>query len=193
MSKFLTDSQIQTIKKNKSVYVNAEHLTGVPWQAVAAVHFREHSLGTSNPERVGGPFQFDPPLTEIQMRSLLKRFTNIGKKETIEEYVRKGINTFETAAVFAACWLRHKSVPVITPTASDESIKDAFWGYNGKAYGSADKSPYVMNMYDSAHMNMVLRGTVPDKKNPSKRVKVETVDKRPGAFTIYKELKRLGL
>lgn len=48
-----------------------------------------------------------------------------------------------------------------------------------------------MNGLDEAHKDMVLRGTVPDGKGGRKRI--EIVDKRPGAFTVYKQLKALNL
>jgi hypothetical protein len=191
--KILTDKQVTLLKKNKHVYLNAQVLTGVPFQAIMAVHFRENSLNPANPSRIGGPFQFDPPLNESQMRSLLKRFTNIGKKTEIDRLINLGMNNFESAAIFAACWMRHKSKPVLNPHSPDADIKDAFWGYNGRSYGSADKSPYVMNMYDANHVNMRIRGTVPDENNPNIRIQINKVDGRPGAFTIYKEIKSLGL
>jgi hypothetical protein len=193
VTKHLTRNQIDQIRRQKAVYLKAQELTGVPWQAIAAIHYREHSLSPNNPSRIGGPFQFDPPLTEVQARNYLTKYTNLGKNLIIDEYAKKGVNDFQTAAILAACHMRHKCKPVLNPNSSDTDIKDAMWGYNGRAYGSADKSPYVMNMYDKDHMNMIIVGTVPDIKNPKKRIRVRTVDKRPGSFTIYKEIKELGL
>jgi hypothetical protein len=185
----LTDRQIERIRLVKPVFVIFEAFTGVPWQAVAAVWYRE-SFSITPPKTHGGPFQFDPVLTPCAIRKLLKRFTSL-PESWIEQYAQKGVNDFETGALCAACWLRLKTGPVITPAVSDEVIKDAFYGYNGRAYGSADKSPYVMNGFDEKHRDMVLKGTIPDGKGG--RRKVSIIDKRPGAFTVYKQLKLLNL
>lgn len=185
----LTDRQIDRIRQVKHVFEKAQKLTGVPWQAIAAVWYRE-SFSVTPPKTPGGSFQFDPIPSAQRLRGLLKQFTSLNNSQ-IEDYVFRGVNNFETGAVFAACWLRLKTGPVITPNASDDVIKDAFYGYNGRAYGSADKSPYVMNGFDDKHKDMVLRGTIPDGQGGRKRV--EIVDKRPGAFTVYKQLKFLNI
>jgi hypothetical protein len=185
----LTDRQIDRIRQVKHVFEKAQNLTGVPWQAIAAVWYRE-SFSVTPPKTPGGPFQFDPVLNPVTQRTLLKRFTQLSDAE-IERYVNKGCNDFEAGALYAACWLRLKTKPVITPDVSDDVIKDAFYGYNGRAYGSADRSPYVMSGFDDKHTDMVLRGTIPDGKGGRKRV--EIVDKRPGAFTVYKQLKSLNI
>lgn len=185
----LTDRQIDRIRQVKHVFEKAQTLTGVPWQAIAAVWYRE-SFSVTPPKTPGGPFQFDPVLNPVTQRMLLKRFTQLSDAE-IEHYVNKGCNDFEAGAIYAACWLRLKTKPVITSDVSDDLIKDAFYGYNGRAYGSADRSPYVMNGFDSKHKEMVLRGTIPDGKGGRKLV--EIVDKRPGAFTVYKQLKSLNI
>ena len=185
----LTERQIDRIRQVKHVFEKAQKLTSVPWQATAAVWYRE-SFSVAPPKTPGGPFQFDPVLHPVTQRMLLKRFTQLSDAE-IERYVNKGCNDFEAGAIYAACWLRLKTKPVITPGVSDDIIKDAFYGYNGRAYGSADKSPYVMNGFDEKHKNMVLRGTIPDGKGGRKRV--EIVDKRPGALTVYKQLKSINI
>jgi hypothetical protein len=183
----LSDTQIERIRKVKPVFENVERLTGVPWKAVAAVWYRE-SFSVTPPKTPGGPFQFDPILSPSTIRQLLKRFTKLSVLE-IEQYAIKGVNDFETGALCAACWLRLKTKPVITPAVSDEVIKDAFYGYNGRAYGSADNSPYVMSGFDAQHLNMRLRGSIPDGKGGRKPI--SKIDKRPGAFTVYKQIKNL--
>lgn len=185
----LTAAQIKQIKDNKAIFKRAQDLTGVPWQAVAALWFRE-SFSVAAPDRVGGQFQFDPPLTEVQMRVLLTKFIPVTKLDNagMEAMIKKGQTDFPTAAVLAACFLRNKAKKILSQDHSDEAIKDAFYGYNGRKYLSADKSPYVMSQYSEAYANMRLRGTVPDKKNPKVMVWVDFIDKRPGAFTVYRQL-----
>ena len=188
----LTGRETSLVLRNRPQLLKVQSLTGVPWQAIAAVWYRENNLQLIS-ARLGGPFQFDPPAQALEITNLLSSYTKLTADE-IAEYIKAGIDDFETGALVAACYLRHKSKAVLTPTCSDEDIKDAFWGYNGRAYGAADHSPYVMNGWDKDHMGsdgkgMVLIGSLPDEKDPSKRIEVHTVDRRPGAFTVYTQLK----
>ena len=182
----LTATQIKKIKDNKATFQKAQDLTGVPWQAVAALWFRE-SFSVAPPDRVGGQFQFDPPLTAVQMRLLLTKFTKLDAAGR-DAIITAGQEHFASAAVLAACFLRNKAKAILSQDHSDEAIKDAFYGYNGRKYGGVDKSPYVMSQYSEAFANMRIRGTVPDKKNPKIKVWVDTPDNRPGAFTVYRQL-----
>lgn len=192
----LNASQVAKIKSQLPVFKTVEDATGVPWEMVAACWFRE-SLSVTPPKTPGGPFQFDPAPSESTIRMLLENYCVKEVTQELKDHiVEAGVNVFESAALLCACWLRHKVKPVITPDAPDDVVKDAFWGYNGRAYGSADKSPYVMNGYSSRHMGpdgrgMVLRGSIPD--GHGGRRQIVTTDGRPGAFTVYKQLKALNL
>jgi hypothetical protein len=185
----LSDAQLERIRQVKPMFEKVESLTGVPWQAVAAIWYRE-SFSVTSPKTPGGPFQFDPVLQPETICNLLKFFTPLSKAD-IQHYARKGVNDFETGALCAACWLRLKTKWVITPDVSDEVIQDALYGYNGRAYGSTDRSPYVMNGLDEAHRDMKLQGTIPDGRGGRKRIAI--IDKRPGAFTVYQQLKAIAL
>lgn len=182
----LSPVEVEKIERfGRPLFLEVQEHTGVPWQALAAVWYRE-SFSITPPERPGGSFQFDPIPSNETLRRVLVRFSDLNA-ERIEVLVAMGINIFHAAAYFAACWLRRNARAVITPDATDDEIKDAFWGYNGRAYGSADNSPYVMNGWDENHMDMVIRGTLLSKDGS--KVRVRTVDKRPGAFCVYKHLK----
>lgn len=186
----LSKKQIGQILKQRKVFEGVEAMVGVPWQAIAAIWYRE-SFSVASPKTPGGPFQFDPVPTKKLQDDLLRRFTSCTAAER-KVIVDSGVNDFVAGAILAACWFRHSCKPVITPKATDGQIKDAFYGYNGRKYGTADKSPYVMNGYDEKHMNMRLRGTIPDASQPDGRRWVDIIDKRPGAFTVYKQLKAIG-
>jgi hypothetical protein len=183
--KGLNDTQI---KKIQSVYLTLrkiQDITGVPWQAMAGIWFRE-SFSVAPPKEAGGPWQFDPiPATNYQ-RWLLDRFTKLSEVEK-DLIINKGVNDFFAGGVLAACFFRTKTVPVVSIHSPDEVIKDAIWGYNGKAYGSADNSPYVMNGWDESKWLMEIRGTINGKsiKRPDG---TWPKDARPGAFVIYKQL-----
>jgi hypothetical protein len=187
----LNDAQIKIIKDNKDVFVRAERATNVPWQAIAAIWYRESTL-QKFVDRVGGPFQFDPPPAKERVKKLLDLFTDFDEL-TKSKMITKGVNDFETGAIIAACWMRFQSKFVLSKDKSDEAVKDALYGYNGRKFESADHSFYVMNGYDAAHMNMRIHGTLPDKHHPGKRITVDSIDKRPGAFCVYKQLKELNI
>lgn len=186
----LTPDQVKKVLSQRAVFVYVEKATGVPWQAVAAVWCRE-SLSVAPPKTPGGPFQFDPAPTRQKLIWLLSTYTNLPNKDIIN-MADKGVDDFTVGALACAGWLRHKVTPRITPDVSDAVIKDAFWGYNGRAYGSAEKSPYVMNGWDEARMEMMLTGTIPDKDRPGHRIEIKPrPEKRPGAFCVYKQLQAL--
>lgn len=191
MLKRLNASELNKIKKFKSVLENAQRLTGVPWQALAAVWYREAGLSIAPPKTPGGQFQFDPIPSDSVFDGLLRTFTKLNKFER-ERLLRNGVNHFESAAVLAACWLRQHSRFVLDKDHSDEAMKDAFYGYNGRAWGPhPESSPYVYNEFDAAHNNMTIRGSIPDGKGGRKWI--ETTDERPGAFTVYRQLVDLKL
>lgn len=199
----LSVAEIETIKANKSILLAAENLVKTPWQMLAAVWYREHALTMGN-----NPFQFDPPPTHQKIMGLLQSYTDY--KPT-----SYSIDNFPFAAILAACELRSKcryplvkierfqqpfpedfdpekipeveSIQVITINSSDQAVADAFYGYNGRAYGSNPlNSPYVANELDELHHNMHFRGEDNGKW-------IDIIDTRPGAFVVYKQLVQEGV
>jgi len=185
--KGLSDFQIKRIQGVYPILKRIQGYTQVPWQVLAAIWYRE-SFSVTPPKTPGGPWQFDPVPPLSKLTYYLNKYTTLSPDQK-KQYTVKGINDFEAGGVFAACHLQSKVGGRLSLDAPDELVKDALWGYNGRAYGSADKSPYVMNGFDEAHYPMRLRGTIPDGRGGRKRVDIE--DRRPGAFTIYKQLKQL--
>lgn len=186
-AKTLTPAEIAHIRDNKTTLLSIQSATDVPWQAMAGIWYRE-SFSVTPPKRVGGSWQFDPPPTDWSIHSLLDRFT-LFPQDMKNQIVAKGINDFYAGGVIAACWFRTKTARVVHAGADDSTIKDAIWGYNGKKYGSADRSPYVMNGFDAAHYPMREIGTVPD--GHGGRVHIDQLDHQLGAFTVYKQLLEL--
>lgn len=183
--KRLTAHQLMIIAQRKPVFEHAQALTGVPWQAIAAVWYRE-SFSVTPPKTPGGPFQFDPVPPRARLNELLKSYTKLDENERAA-LIGKGVNDFQAGTVFCACWLRHQSKANLSVDHSDAAIKDAFYGYNGRAWGAnPDNSPYVANESDLKHDDMIIRGTIPDGHGGRKRI--ETIDGRPGAFAVYRQL-----
>lgn len=166
--------------------------TNVPPHFLAALHYREHSFGTSSPGP-GGPMQFDPPLSDKRIRQLLNDYTSL-PDDLVDKFVLKGQNNLFVALVLAGCFvqakLRYDNKPFLKKEMRSSTDQDlimrAFELYNGTAYGSAWKSPYVVNMLDNEHQNMRIIGTYIDKNGIRRSVNV--IDQRPGAYTVFKFL-----
>lgn len=188
--KRLNKAQIEKIRSVRMHFRRAQELTGVPWRAIATLWYRETFSVAPPTNRQGGQFQFDPPPSKSTLIGYLAKYILPGKLtgEEKAELLKRGIEHFPTAAIFAACHLRHKAHAVLTPDAKEDEIKDAFYGYNGRAYGSADKSPYVMNYADFDHYEMRVRGTVRDQNGNNMRV--DNINKQIGALVVYRQLQK---
>jgi hypothetical protein len=178
----LDKNQLYYIYQFKHVFNKASGLTNVPWQLLAGIWTRE-SFSVASPKTPGGPMQFDPPLSFSQITSLLHKYTNLTTID-IEKYARKGANDFPIAVICAACFLLEKMNG--KPIRTDADIMTAAWRYNGAVGHNPTNSPYVYNGFDAEHNGMRLIGTIPD--GHGGRKKVDIVDHRPGAFTVYTQL-----
>jgi hypothetical protein len=187
--KRLSQADLDKMKNNKHVFTQAEIFTDVPWQAIASIWYRE-SFAIESPKTPGGPFQFDPKPNSIMISALLKSFVKMNPAafDAFEiDVCRFGIEDFASAAIIAACWLRHQCRFDLSKDHSDTAIKDAFYGYNGRAWGiHPESSPYVYNEFDVMHHAMTIRGSIPLKGGGRKFI--SSKDLRPGAFTVYKQL-----
>lgn len=172
----------------RTVLLKVEALTGVPWEALAAVWYRESTFNY-HVDRVGGPFQFDPIPTNTRMQVLFQTYTTLDTPG-IRKALDKGVKDFETGALLCACYLRDKVKLKVDKNASDETIRQALYSYNGRKYKSIEDSAYVMNGYDAQHQNLRIIGTLPDGKGG--RMPINKIDPRAGAFTVYKQLKELS-
>jgi hypothetical protein len=171
----LTDLELERVRRNRPVYEQVEALAGAPWRMLAAIHYEESSCRTASPGP-GGPFQMDPPPSAERLQTILGRY-NLPVRAVEEDFL--------TAAVVAADHLQGKVRGRLQPGTTDEAlIKDAFWGYNGRAYGSADNSPYVAN--DPPRRVLRVRGTVI--AADGRRIRVDTPYRKHGAIFVYREL-----
>ncbi|HOE74465.1 MAG TPA: CHAP domain-containing protein [bacterium] len=162
-----SSSLISLINQNMDVYRRAAAATNVPWEALAAIHYREASL---NPGRSLGSGERLGSASPDQKRVL-------------------GSSLYETA-VWAGKHLQSKVGGRLTQDMTDgELLKDAFFGYNGRAKSYArqatamgfDKpyegSPYVMNNFDAKHKNM---GIITRDYGG-----IDGKDTRDGAYTVF--------
>ena len=176
------------IADNKSVYVQVANETGVPWEALAAVHYREFNLAVSNPNNGQGIYQ---------LYSSGTRFTPgpVDRNGFIDQ-TRLAANFIQGKAVLARTGV--VSPRRLTANESDLNlIKNTLFSYNGRAesygkqaalYGYSttnqpfEGSPYVMNKFDCNRSRMGLITT--DGSN-----ELTAKDTRMGAFTMYARLK----
>lgn len=164
-------SLINLINQNMDIYRRAAAETNVPWEALAAIHYREASL---NPGRSLGSGE------------------RLGAPSPDQDRVLGG-NLYETA-VWAGKHLQGKVGGRLTQDMTDgELLKDALFGYNGRASSYArqatsmgfDKpyegSPYVMNNFDARHKNM---GIITRDGGG-----IDGKDTRDGAYTVFSMLR----
>lgn len=138
----LTATQIRLLNENKRFYQNAERKVGIPWQVIAAIHFRENGLKRTGPRNGNGPYQI------------------WGSSYPVGSLTDK---QFQTATNAAAQFVKGK-VGTINLN-DDNKVKRAFFAYNGVAAAyktqainlgfnteqanAGEGSPYVMNRADA--------------------------------------------
>jgi hypothetical protein len=179
----LPDDVLNAITKLQSVYQQAAQATGVPWQVLAGIHYRESNndpnrdLQAGNP--IGGPYtQNSTDYAKYGYPKSMEQSAEIAAKHLIATIGSGVVNK-----------------PVNVPSPDPEAIKDALYSYNGRADAYAQQaaelgfdpktqpyegSPYVMNNFDEKHKNMKI--ITHDFGG------LDGVDTRFGAFTIYSRL-----
>jgi len=178
------------VNRNKSDYIAIMNQTGVPWEMLAAIHYRETGFSRSNPSNGYGIFQFTPPprsyppgpVSDAEFRSQLKYMAD----RLQSDYVYR--NSPNPASVN-----RRK----LTANEQDITlIKNTLYSYNGRATVYADQashfgynkslqpyegSPYVMNRFDCNRARM---GLITQDYGD-----MDGTDTRYGAFTIFARLR----
>ena len=139
----LSSTQIQAIKNNETVYQNSAKKAGIPWEILAAIHYRETGLKNYGPSNGNGPYQI------------------VGSTYPISDSYTQ--EQFQSASDDAAAFIKNKSGG--RDLSNLDNIKLTFFAYNGassqyisqaKALGYTNQdanngagSPYVMNQIDS--------------------------------------------
>lgn len=180
----LSSAEIERLEANLSFYQKAQDSYNVPWQLLAALHYREYSLQKAGPSNGMGPYQI---------------WGSSYPKGSYSD------TQFQTATDDAAKFVLGK-VGNIDLTL-DSNVKRAFFFYNGASQGyknqainlgftsaqaaNGEGSPYVMNRYDKQRDPTV----DPTKSNRTwGQVKYDNgpieypANADYGAFVIYKAL-----
>lgn len=187
----ISSSIINSVNNNKHFYLAATAATGVPWELLAAIHYRETSFSRSNPGNGQGIFQFvngdggpypPGPVSDANFQQQL----NYMASRIQSDYVYRGS-------------LAYTHRPLQPNEPDDFRVQDTLYSYNGRSQQYAEQgavygfnpatqpyqgSPYVMNMFDCARANM---GIVTKDYGT-----IDSTDPRYGAFTLYSRLKGDG-
>jgi len=162
----LPASLMATIQSSKSTYVAAANKYHVPWQALAAIHYRESG---SDPNR-SGP-SGEKPGTKNPDSGKVECVNFQDCEEARARHLISLAKTFYKVTV--------------NEQITDADIQKAFLAYNrGGMYinggCTVEQSPYVWNNYDSAHK--LMRWPNSSCEPASTRGRVDTPN---GAYTIY--------
>jgi len=140
----LSEAELAAVKENQPTYEEAEKQSGVPWEAIAVLHYRETRFKRVNPSNGQGIYQ--------------------DYEKSNGPYPTGAVSDAEflRQTVWAGNFLKGKaSDPDLLAKGDAGQIKDAFFGYNGRSsqYAAQAKrlgfkdpyegSPYVMNKADA--------------------------------------------
>jgi lysozyme family protein len=165
---------IAKLNQNLPTYQKISQATGVPWEFLAAIHYRETNMNTNQGRGSGGsgPMQF--------IDSTWRQYATDGNGDGVAD-----ILSFEDSVATAAKYLDAlRGGHFSSGNYTDEDIKLASLYYNrgtASAYGSNyNIHPYTMNNLDIAHHGMVW---------PSNDGYIGGKDARDGVYTVYALLK----
>lgn len=176
------------VENNKPFYLEVSNRTGVPWEMLAAIHYRETNFSHSNPLNGQGIFQFvngeggPYPAGPVSDPEFVRQLGFMASKIQ-SDYVFRGSLNYQKRAL-------RQNEP------DSFRVQDALFSYNGRAsvyaqqaaqYGfnsslsPYEGSPYVMNMFDCPRLSM---GIITRDYGA-----LDGKDGRFGAFTLYARLK----
>ena len=140
-NKVFNEAQLSAIEANRPFYERSAKEHGIPWQMIAAIHMREHSLRRDGPSNGYGPYQITPSVKPVGAYS---------------------DEQFQAATDEAAAIIKSKSGG--RDLFNLDNIKYTFFAYNGTAgaykeqakrlgfseeeANNGEGSPYVMNRTD---------------------------------------------
>jgi hypothetical protein len=188
-TQILSSAQLTAIEENKPVYENAGKQSGVPWQMIAVLHLREHSLKKDNPSNGQGIYQ------------------DVAKSNGPYPTGPVDDAEFLRQSIWAGNFIKGKATdPKKLATGDVAQIKDAFFGYNGRAQVYIDQavafgytktqgyegSPYVMNKADKDRDPVFNKTTWGQIKEDGGRIEYPATNIH-GAFVIYASLAGISL
>jgi len=183
------------VAKNKNAYVKISNETGVPWQMLAAIHYRENNMARYNPDNGGGKsygiFQFTPPPEKYKIGSVsysefVRQLRYMAKKIQSDYVFRNSLNPASVST--RKLTKNEKNISLIKNTLYSYNGRNSQYANQAKKYGfnpstrPYEGSPYVMNMFDCKRKGM---GTIKRDYGPIEGAP----DTRYGTFTLFARLK----
>lgn len=154
----LNQGNLDSVSRNRSTYEQAAQQVGIPWQTLAALHYRENNLSTSEPSTkpvAVGVYQITYNDSNRQKYNLDgPNYPAGGQVLTPQQFLNQSID--------AANFLKSDGAG-LSSNSDSGTIKDAFAKYNGLPQKYVDQavalgfpstqgyegSPYVMNFADA--------------------------------------------
>lgn len=147
----LSQAERDKIAANRPVYEEAARENDMPWQILAVLHYREHSLNVSNPSNGQGIYQLYSYTSGGTNSNAFKPAGPV----TTEEFLRQ--------TKIAAKLVKQQYGPELTANPDSRMVKKMFYRYNGEAYQQqaldmgftpeqasiGEGSPYVMSRADA--------------------------------------------
>lgn len=147
----LSQAERDKIAANRPVYEEAARENDMPWQILAVLHYREHSLNVSNPANGQGIYQLYSYTSGGTNSNAFKPAGPV----TTEEFLRQ--------TKIAAKLVKQQYGPELTANPDSRMVKKMFYRYNGEAYQQqaldmgftpeqasiGEGSPYVMSRADA--------------------------------------------
>lgn len=147
-NQIFSDEELAKIEEFQPLYEEAAEATGVPWQFIAVLHYRESRLSKSNPSNGQGIFQLYTYVNNTGHRFPPGEVSD-------EEFVHQATLAAEEVVT---------ATPELAENPTDDVVKLAFFRYNGTAQAYINQardlgfseeearrgegSPYVMNKAD---------------------------------------------
>jgi len=149
----LSQAERDKIAANRPVYEEAARENDMPWQILAVLHYREHSLNVSNPSNGQGIYQLYSYTSGGTNSNAFKPAGPV----TTEEFLRQ--------TKIAAKLVKERYGPELTANPDSRTVKKMFFRYNGEAEiykkqaldmgftpeqaSIGEGSPYVMSRADA--------------------------------------------
>jgi len=190
----LSDEELALVEQNRPFYEAAAQPYGLPWQLIAAIHYREHNLSRSNPTTnhqgiyqlyslwSAGVVDYTPG--EYQDDEHFAEQTNLATEFLYGKIRNSQYDHYSDEGVKEALFMYNGA-------ASQYKQKARDMGYSEEAANYGEGSPYVMNFYDaerdhtSGQVSPYWGGRYTDDNVYTPGA---TYDSRPGGFLVYQAL-----
>lgn len=197
----LKQGELQALSANTATYQQAAQQVGIPWQVLAAAHYREHDFSTVEPNSrpiAVGVYQITDNQGNIQKYNLNgPNYPSDGQQLTSQQFLNQSIDAANFIKSDGAGLGASSQVGV---------VKDSFVKYNGEpqkyidqatalGYSSSqgyEGSPYVMNIADPPRdpTNGPLNSWLQDSGGGN--FKPATADQY-GAYIVYASISGLSI